>query len=220
MNLRYSRAISERISNRRNRVQFYLYVQEESLFGKKYKISNIYNWFAEIMTINLRVGHFELLRSSDFDSDIYFIETKLATYDFTINHKGCWLYNQNLNRDGYPRIRYSIPDDYRVWDDGHDIQFTARHRVNPVRKLRDYRIYLHRYLYWKDKPGLLVNQEISHLCGESRYGNSDHLFGEYHLANLARQRMSFRDKYKLSPYSCMHIMNYQTNILMLRFRVI
>lgn len=135
-------------------------------------------------------GQIEVQRDSDFATDQFYIDAMLNNYVSVLQPNGCIDYNYNLNSDGYARIRYSIPGDFRRWSDGSFVYFQSGTRA-PYRKRRDYRIYLHRYLFWRDlmqrQDYLLPHQfTISHLCSNKICGNHHHYYPEHILVNLSR----------------------------------
>lgn len=147
------------------------------------------------MSIVPNPGHVELVRASDFVADQAYIDNALNNMDPQVSPltnggaHPCLLYHYNLNTDGYARIRYSIPGDYRKWDDNTDIYWNYTRGGHPARrrKLRDYRVYLHRYLFWRNYGHAPVPpNEISHLCHNRTCGEPSHLVEETHVQNLSR----------------------------------
>lgn len=135
-----------------------------------------------------RKRHVELTVKADFDKHYRHIEAALEKMSFRIEYS-CKLYNQSANSDGYPRIRYSIPGLYRCWDDGKLMkwQYRRKGRMYTRKKLRDFRIYLHSYLYWRAHGNYKTkDKEISHLCGKRNCGNVRHYTLESHTKNLSR----------------------------------
>ena len=134
-----------------------------------------------------RPYHVEINRSSDFYEDIYEIVARYQAIQYQANNIGCLLTTVNVNIDGYPRIRYSKLGDYRVWDDGQHVMFKVRGRPDRT-KLRDYRIYLHKfvYWYWVDESARDAHQDISHLCGNRNCARPEHLTRESHNVNMTR----------------------------------
>lgn len=130
-------------------------------------------------------------QKSNFNVHQMYIETILKKRQWTKAENGCKLYSCDLNVDGYPRIRYSVPGDYILDEDGNIKMFKYKNKVR--KKLVDYRPFLHVYLYWK-KDCLYKRKmrrtgekkEISHLCGKRNCGAMKHLHLEDHLSNLSR----------------------------------
>lgn len=131
---------------------------------------------------------------SDFVCHARYIEDKLKKLKW-VKKGECKLYSTDLNVDGYPRIRYSVPGDYILDENGEPKMFAYKRngRVLMRKKLRDYRPLLHTYLYWKKdclykqkNKRRKAKKEISHLCGNRNCGNPRHLHLEEHVKNLSR----------------------------------
>lgn len=140
-----------------------------------------------------RQGHKEESPPADFSDHQLFIDEALGNLQVTSQQTrvqsdySCELFNSNLNNDGYARIRYSVPGNYRVWDDGEEIRFRQSGRKNSRRKLVDYRVYVHKYIYWLHHGETPVSpMEISHVCNNKNCGQIHHLVSEDHVYNLSR----------------------------------
>lgn len=140
-----------------------------------------------------RPGHQEESPPADFSDHQHEIDEALGNLQViqqptrVASQYPCELFNSHLNRDGYARIRYSVPGNYRVWDDGEHIFFHQSGRRTPRIKLVDYRVYVHKYIYWlhhgetPERP-----MEISHICNNRNCGQIHHMVSEDHAFNLSR----------------------------------
>lgn len=140
-----------------------------------------------------RPTHKENSPPADFAAHQYFIDAALANLQVTeqptrvVSPHPCKLYNSHLNSDGYARIRYSVPGNYRVWDDGEYMLFNHSGRESKRKKLVDYRVYVHKYVYWRHHGATPVRpMEISHLCNNRNCGQIHHMVSEQHVYNLSR----------------------------------
>lgn len=133
-------------------------------------------------------------QKSNFVAHQAYIEAALKKMKWT-RMGTCKLYSCNFNRDNYPRIRYSVPGDYTLDTDGNVKIFKYKRAGKEAtrKRLKDYRPYLHCYLYWKKDLLYKRNmrrrrekKEISHRCGKRNCGEVEHLCLEDHLSNLSR----------------------------------
>lgn len=124
----------------------------------------------------------------DFAAHQEYIESALEKQT-PVHKESCIIYSCNPNSDGYPRIRFSIPGVYRTWEDGTRMVWTYKQgqAIKERIKLVDFRIYIHKYMYWKTNGNYRQEGlEISHRCHNRGCSVASHMCLEQHIDNLSR----------------------------------
>ena len=156
-----------------------------------------------------RAGCTELVQRADYEnhSDSLVRRWEEMLEEVETNQDGCWICEENLNSQGYPRIRYSVPGVYRCWSDGACMIWENIETGKTRRKLVDFRTTAHSYVYWCEKGTSAQGNgmDISHLCANKKCVNIEHLCLEPHAYNLGRIGCRTRN----GP--CSHIPNVLVN---------